>query len=207
MAEAEQCRVERVEPRDAKRLARIRTIYAEAFPESERKPAGFLAEALAREDYELLGLSCAGRLEGFALVYLSPGGAFALLEYMAVAAGMRDRGLGAVLFANILSRVSGRTLLLEVETETGAGHETAASKRARFYRRLGCTRFRQVDYVMPQVGSAPPPPMTLLACGGPRAGPERVAVRRWLEEIYDRVYDRPLTGAELERMLPSAAEE
>ncbi len=207
MAKADQCRVERVDRRDAERLARIRAIYAEAFPESERKPAGFLAEALDRDDYELIGLSCAGRVEGFALLYLSPGGAFALLEYMAVAAGMRDRGLGAILFQDVMFRLSERTLLLEVETETGSGPESAASKRARFYRGLGCTPVRHVDYAMPRVGSAAPPPMTLLACGGPPSGPERAALRRWLEEIYDRVYDRRLSRAELERMLPSAAEE
>lgn len=199
------CRLRRVDVGDVDTLTRIETIYVEAFPESERKPVPFLAEAAGREDYDLYAFGCAEEVSGFALVYKSRGAGFALLEYMAVAADRRDRGLGSLLFKELLTELSDRVLLLEIEADSGAEPPELSSSRRRrsFYRRLGCFEIEGLDYVMPQVAKALPPAMALLACGKANVTNEALNLPGWLEEIYDRVYGVRLTPEQLKLMFPA----
>ena len=181
--------VETVGSGDDRRLGALAEIYAEAFPDSERKPPAFLEEAAKRDDYALLALVDGSGMAGLAVVYRSPSAPIALLEYLAVSAGRRRRGLGAALFRAVAAANAGRILLLEVET--GKPGDSAASSRGRrkaFYRKLGCRELAGIDYRMPTVSSASPPPMSRLACGASGDGLDRADVRAWLAEILDRVY-------------------
>ena len=194
--------VQPIGPGDGGLLDHLAALYAESFPESERKPASFLRTAAGRDDYSLLALTAGERAEGFALVYRSPGGGFSLLEYMAVAAGRRGQGLGSLLFTAVASGNAGRTLLLEVES----GNEPEARRRIAFYRRFGCRELRGVDYIMPRVSSGLPPPMSLLACSPDAAFPKNV-LRTWLEEMMSRVYAVPDPAGAVSLMLAASPDE
>jgi GNAT superfamily N-acetyltransferase len=193
-------RVVPVGPGDRGLLDQLERLYASAFPASERKPASFLRTAAGREDYSLLALISGDRADGLALVYRSPGSAFALLEYMAVAPGRRGEGLGRRLFTAVAGRNPGRALLVEVESAND--RDPDSRRRIAFYRDLGCRELRGVDYVMPKVSSAAPPPMSLLACGC--AAVTADSLRAWLEEIMDRVYSAPDPAGLVEPMLAAS---
>ena len=106
---------------------------------------------------------------------------------MAVSPARRGSGLGTALFGVAADSARGRTLLLEVE----AGDEPAARRRKAFYRRLGCRELPGVDYRMPRVAEAAPPPMSLMAFGENGEAVERSVLRAWLVDIFRRVYAVP----------------
>jgi GNAT superfamily N-acetyltransferase len=196
------CRIEQIEPGDDISLARMAELYVEAFPPGERKPVAFLGKALERDDYRLIGLVCDERLEGLAVLYEPHCAEFRLLEYMAITPARRNQGFGSFLFDSIMAQQPTRTLLLEVESETGDGREAGTSRRRReFYLRLGCRPVPGIDYAMPAVASVKPPPMTLFACGAKTAGIDPVSLPRWLKDIYDKVYETELTDERLSAML------
>lgn len=182
---------------------KIEALYSSAFPRSERKPVHFLAAAVRRSDYRLLALEDEGRFIAFALVYRSPQGEVALLEYMAVVEALRGRGWGSRLFRAIADSTD-VPLLIELESDRAA--VSPADPRARrktFYRRLGCRLLDGFDYVMPKVADAEPPPMEMLVHGlsSPTLRGEQLA--RWLGEIFRNVYDREEDDPRLRAMLAS----
>lgn len=200
--DAKASRVERLRPGDAGPLAAAGFIYEDAFPPEERKPLRFLAEAVARPDYEVLVLAVGARVVGLAVVYRSNEHRFSLIEYMAVAAEARGNGLGAGLFEAIARRNRGRPLLLEVEAvgEDGeAGSE--AGRRQAFYRRLGCREVMDVRYKMPRVASRPPPEMRLFVGGRIGERLPRSVLEAWLHDVFRNVYGIEEPGPMLHKFL------
>jgi len=178
-------------------------IYEEALPEGERKSREAIEALLGREDYRIYGLREAGRLVAFAIFFLSAGGQFALLEYMASDRKRRNRGLGAALFRMGAAEIGSRTILVEVDSDRAAADDGATrTRRKAFYRRLGCRPVEGMDYIMPMVAGVPPPTMDLLVRPGPAGGPgAKACLRAWLEEIYADVYGQALPDSRIDAML------
>jgi len=182
-------------------------IYHEALPPSERKAdAAILAQA-ERTDCVVELAELDGAAAGFLILYRAQAHAMALLDYLGVAVNARSGGLGARLFARIAALSSGRTLLIEVETdrETAAPDIEQRLRRKRFYARQGCRQLAHLTYVMPTVGKEAPPPMDLLALTE-RDSVDRATLRAWLADLYQQVYGQPLDDPMIARMMAGLPE-
>jgi len=190
---------------DAADFDRLQAIYKEAFPGSERKAPSRLATMIQRPEYIFLAAMHEGSVVGLVIMIAFKNSNAGLLEYFAVERELRDRGLGKLIFSAATrdSQIEGRFLLIEVESDKlpSANQQTSA-RRKNFYRRLGCKEIERLDYLMPQVSEAAPPPMDLMVYKS--ALPEsikRSVVEGWLKECYVQVYDQSATDDRIEAML------
>jgi len=169
-------------------------IYTAALPSSERKSAAVLHAMLERPDYEFLVAKLDSEVVGFAIIVCLSQSNACLLEYMAVEARRRGKGIGAFLFrkAAYSPLVDSRYLILEVETnQTGAPDSELQIRRRDFYRRLGCRQVSGLRYLMPPVTADRPPDMSLFVFRRQLpAQIDREDLRDWLQRLYTAVYGR-----------------
>jgi ribosomal protein S18 acetylase RimI-like enzyme len=197
--------IARIQSADDPRFDMLLRIYAEALPASERKSADALRRMIARPEYFFLAAIEEAALVGFSIAIAFVDSDAALLEYLAVDAKRRGKGLGEMLFRATAGRseLRGRFLLCEVESE--AANETDAAIRARrknFYRRLGAKQIEGLSYIMPPVSSALPPAMDMLAIRNEMPGSiEKSHVRAWLNACYRQVYDVSEDDVRIDAML------
>jgi len=180
-------------------------IYMEAHPIGELKPPALLARMIERPEYFFLALMDGDSVAGFAISICFFDSDAALLEYMAVDAPHRNRGLGASLFKQTakFECIAERCLLVEVDSDKSpsSDHEDRIRRKS-FYRRLGCREIEGLSYRMPQVSSAIPPPMDILVYRDSLpASVEKSSVRRWLENCYSEVYQAPPGDPRIDSML------
>jgi ribosomal protein S18 acetylase RimI-like enzyme len=174
-------------------------LYAAAIAARERKSEDWVRQMCARADYKILLLKDRhdqNEVAGFSVLFLPPQEDFGLLEYMAVAAGHRNSGLGGKVFRQSLElarrawRNQPRALLLEVDSDREAAPDRELRRRRlEFYRRLGCRALAGLDYIMPLPGEGPPPQMDLLVYSDDRRATVRKSeAEHWLQVIYREVY-------------------
>lgn len=167
-------------------------IYTEAITPGGRKSIARLGEMIQDASYFFLAGLRSESVVGFAIIRAFDGSDAALLEYLAVARGCRDHGIGSALLRQImnLDSLSSRFLLAEVDSDRKRSAEQAeCTRRKRFYGRLGWKEIDQLEYIMPPVSDTSPPAMDMLVYS--RALPawiERERLRQWLECCYDEVY-------------------
>ncbi len=179
---------------DTDTLIALARIYESSFPIAERKPTTCLGEMLEQKDYAILVAEIAAKVVGFAVLFMPKiAGDAALLEYMAVDAEQRGKGLGAELLRNVMATVGNRPLLVEVET----GTDLNSKRRCDFYRRNGFSRVYGFSYLLP-LPLAPPMGLMIANLSTPFAADD---LARWLIVIYESVYNLPRTDARLERMV------
>lgn len=125
--------------------ADLRAVYREHvkrdFPRAERKPL-FIMERLMREGkYDPLGAYEGGELLAYAFLWHDAEEDYVLLDYLAVCAGGRGRGVGTAVLGLIEAHYANyRGVLVEVEALSGeATEEDNALRRRRqdFYLRAG----------------------------------------------------------------------
>jgi GNAT superfamily N-acetyltransferase len=180
-------------------------IYTEAHPGSERKPIAALQRMIERPEYLFLAAKQDNVVVGFSIALAFANSDAALLEYMAVGADHRGRGLGELLFRATAQRpqINERFLLIEVDSDHTNTADTADRERRKaFYRRLGCRQIDGLTYVMPPVSSTQPPLMNMLVYR--RAMPDAIGkarLRGWLEACYAQVYQQRLPDGRIDAML------
>lgn len=184
-------------------------IYEEAIPASERKSAFALAEMAMRPEYLFLTIGDEYAVVGFSIAMCFEDAA--LLEYMAVDATERGKGIGAELFRQTVARpeLCDRFVLIEVESEAEDREDRGERmRRKNFYRRLGCRQIEGLQYRMPQVSSAEPPPMDMMMYRSvlPDAV-SRADVRRWIEACYCRVYGKQSDDPRIDEMVARLPEQ
>lgn len=138
-------------------LAEVRGIYLDAFPPRQRMPIDEIVETAAQGQRLVLVLLSGPRALGFAVVFDLdlPGTGF--LEYLAVHADHRNRGLGTLLWQAL--RQSGWNQLKAVTFEVEDPGEAALSakevreriRRIAFYERLGALFLPVDDYRVPNL--------------------------------------------------------
>ena len=181
-------------------------IYEESITGSERKGRAALRRMLDRPEYRFLVARKDVGICGFAVVYRSPAEPFELLEYLAVGTELRGRGVGGRLFGATAAELGDRALLVEVDSPRADSPDFhACTLRERFYRRLGCLRVDGVTYILPLPG-APPAMDLMLYRRRPAPSIACDELRRWIEEVFDRVYARPRDDARIEEMLSGVPE-
>ena len=113
------------------------------FPKSELKSLGAMHRMMDRGLYEPLAAVEDGEILGYAMMWLSAEPDSALLDYLGVLRGKRDRGLGGQLLGLLQGRY--RQLFGEAETPDSENQKENDLRRRRlgFYERNG---FRITDY-------------------------------------------------------------
>jgi GNAT superfamily N-acetyltransferase len=186
-------------------FAQLLRIYSEAHPASERKSAETLASVADRPDYLFLVAIEEGCVLGFSIVVCFTNSNACLLEYMAVAAKLRNRGIGRLLFKKTVERreVFRRFVLLEVDSDSVPSEDrTERVRRKSFYRTMGCKQIEGLRYRMPEVSRAGPPAMDLLVYKDELPALfAREQLRKWLESCYTQVYERPADDPRIDAML------
>lgn len=119
------------------RLRKVRALYEEAFPRSEKKPFGMILRGRKRGNYEVLALEeDSGVFLGLAIIMRY--GEMVLLDYFAIAPYARCAGMGSRALDELLKRYQGKKFVLEIESAVGitdAGDQRL--RRRNFYLRNG----------------------------------------------------------------------
>jgi len=203
-------RIQQIRERDKAEFDGLVRVYEASLAAGERKSGAALRAMLARPEYVFLAAMNEGRVIGFAIAIALIGSDAALLEYMAVDAEFRGRGVGAALFGAVAEwqKIAGRFVLVEVDSE----HEDSAEREQRarrkaFYRRAGARELGGLRYVMPPVTAATPPLMELMVYRRELPGCiENERVRGWLEACYAQVYGVPAGDGRIDAMVDGCAE-
>ena len=187
------------------RFTTLLDLYTAAFPPEERKSATELRTMLHRPDYRFLLAQNGEQVLGFAILFRSETTPIALLEYLAVRPDARGQGIGRWLFEQAVATTDTTQipLLIEAESDREATlGQAERRRRKRFYRSLGAREVTGLRYLMPQVSTAPPPPMELLLHAQPQPTVvPRTDVQRWLQALYAEVYKQSPEDPSLRGML------
>jgi ribosomal protein S18 acetylase RimI-like enzyme len=187
-------------------------LYADSMPARERKSRALIEGMTARPDYRILLLKRNDVVVGYSVLFTPAGASFRLLEYMAINADFRNRGLGGKLFRRTfrdLAAGGGAVCgLVEVDSDREDSPDREIRRRRQeFYRRLGCLRVDRLAYVLPLKAAGPPPEMDLLILPAGRREPiARRQLARWLESIYVEVYDCAPADPRIAAMLTTVAD-
>ncbi|MEQ8734927.1 MAG: GNAT family N-acetyltransferase [Rhodospirillaceae bacterium] len=184
-------------------------IYANSIPPEEQKSRLEVGRLLARPDYKIFIEKLDGIVRGFSIFYLSTNYDIALLEYMATDKSSRNQGIGAKLFLYGLASASGRSILIEVDSDReNTPDRTIRIRRKNFYRRLGAHQIVGLDYKLPLPGKGEPPVMDLMLHPNGRDEPfTKHDVRYWLQDIYVNVYNQSRADPRIIRMLDNLPNE
>lgn len=136
----------------------VHSIYSASFPLSEQVDFGDIVRSIARGDRAMHLAEEHGNVIGFALTKPLSCTNIHLLEYLAVAEGHRNRGVGGKLLQCVVSYLRNEReacgILIEVERpEEGSEQEgDLRRRRVEFYRRNGATMLEQVpSYRIPNL--------------------------------------------------------
>lgn len=192
-------------PDDADGFAQMLALFQDSIEVREQKTADEIRAMQDNLGYRILVTREGQRIIAFAIVYFPSCGSFWLLEYLAVDPSRRSQRYGESTFQaakRLADAVApGAPCVLEVDQPEGAFAEVA-SRRLRFYRRLGCRRLDGVSYILPLDGAGPPPPMWLLVQGiEDREFLTAGEVLRWLQALYVEVYGLRADDARISAML------
>ena len=186
-------------------------IYTEAHPDSERKTFAALRRMIECPEYFFLIMTAGASVGAFSISMCFRNSEAALLEYIAVAAENRNRGIGRLLFRQTaeFEDIAERYLLVEVDSDNQACSDYKDRlRRKNFYRRLGCREIEGLSYIMPRVSSAMPPPMDMLIYSeDPPSSIARSRLRSWLQDCYSQVYQVPVDDSRIDLMLEHLPEE
>lgn len=173
--------------------AQTRLLYAQQmrrdFPPSELKSLETILKMKREGTYDVLGAYLDGMLVAYALCYCPKEGRIVLLDYLAVEADVRSRGIGTMLLGSLREYYAPQadTILIECERPKTAPNELDARKRIRFYTQAGAqlTNVRiwlfEVEYSI-----------LVLPCT------QEVAAKDWAQQMLS-LYRQMLTPALYER--------
>lgn len=144
----------------SRQLSRIRDLYTQSFPASERRPwpkqKALLEAPSAPLNLEIIYTG--GRFAGFITWWTLDCG-LRYIEHFAILPSLRGKSIGSNALSVFLSR-SAMPVVLEVEP---AGSSDMADRRIAFYSRLGLIPHHNHPYIQPPYDNAlPSMPLTLM---------------------------------------------
>lgn len=99
-------------------LKRVRLLYEDAFPRSEKKPFRMILRGRKKGNYEILALEGEnGEFQGLAITMHY--GELVLLDYFAIEPACRGNGVGSSALKALQQRYRGKKFLLEIESTVG----------------------------------------------------------------------------------------
>ena len=100
-------------------LNKVRYLYEEAFPKSEKKPFEMILKGRKKGTYEIMAIENEeGGFQGLAIIMRY--GDLALLDYFAIHPMYRGTGVGSKALKALQKRYEGKKFLLEIESTIGA---------------------------------------------------------------------------------------
>lgn len=195
-------RLEQVADTSSLLYAPCSEILHESIPPSEQLGDQKQRKLLKRDDYRMYALLVDAKVAATAILYLPKAEEFVLLDYMAVHADLRGRGLGTVLFQELVKiapreRPAAGYLIFEVDDDRGhsAHIDSTNRRRIEFYRRLGAQLLSNTNYLFPSP-TGPGVPMRLMVY---RLHPEtklsQETVRAAVENIFREIHGREKNDA------------
>lgn len=125
--------LKKAEKRD---LRRLKKIYLETFPKTERKPFWLMKQKALQGKMELLSIRDKGELVGLAFTVLYQD--LALLDYFAIARAHRGKKVGSEALELLKERYHKRRFLLEIEQmDEAASNNAERIRRKQFYLKNG----------------------------------------------------------------------
>lgn len=114
----------------------IYALYLRAFPPAERKPFRVIRKMFGQGRADVWRIEAEGCFAGFATTV--NGGGLVLLDYFAVPARCRGKGIGSAALGELLGLYADKGFFAEIEStrQTGPGQDSR-EKRKRFYRAAG----------------------------------------------------------------------
>jgi len=110
----------------------IKQLYNGAFPANEKKPFWMIRLKNKQNTADVWVLEDENAFAGLAITM--NGGDMVLLDYFAVDAGKRGRGIGAQALRILQEKYSGRRFFLEIESvEKASEHQAERLRRKKFY--------------------------------------------------------------------------
>lgn len=168
-------------------------IYSISFPLSEQKSKEELLEMLHSPSYTVFISKISNKTVGFCIIFHPFKTSFYLLEYMAVDTTQRNYGIGSKLFSYAVEQVFGKygtkPLLVEIDSPQQKSQEQEIRKRReQFYKKLGCRKIDQFDYILAIKNEQTAPQMKLLVYHTKMQNILKPQLREWLEDVYTLVY-------------------
>lgn len=114
---------------------RIRLLYRRAFPRYERKPFAIIRRMHKEGRTDIWLAERDGRFAGLAATI--NGGDTILLDYFAVAKGLRGQGVGSAFLQTLLAQYAGKGLFVEIEAADRDDPTAEKLRRKQFYLRNG----------------------------------------------------------------------
>lgn len=116
-----------VEVYSKERLNKVKDLYEEAFPKSEKKPFGMILKGRKKGKYEILSIeSEKGEFQGLAITMHYAD--FVLLDYFAISPECRGSGIGGEALRALQKSYTGKKFLLEIESTVGLENRTEVGK-------------------------------------------------------------------------------
>jgi hypothetical protein len=136
-----------------KQQEEFKNIYLNSFPENERRPIERILKDLDAENYLIYLYIIEEKVVAFASVYAPQNFKLSLLDYFAVGAELRGKGLGGNLFRSMIGLISKlkRTLILEVEDPSFGDDAISKAKRIQFYQNNGAVLISNYNYLLPDL--------------------------------------------------------
>lgn len=176
------------------RFDALYAIYCDSISVREQKSKAELSAMVSRPGYRFLLFEQNNAVIAFSISFVAADENFCLLEYMAVDARYRGRGVGSKLFGETIGSVytkhAAMPIVVEIDSyrQSSPEHEVGR-RRQNFYRRLGCRRIAGCAYILPLPGEGPPPDMDLfIHVPEPQPTIRRARLQRWLQKMYRDVY-------------------
>jgi len=198
---------QRIDSSQHQATAAALAIYEEAFPLSEQIPRSLVEERIDSGVYELWVGQRGEEVVFMAILYTLRDSDLVLLGYIATHQEARNQGIGSRFLEQVLTALQERDryLLLEVELPNEADPMT--QRRYGFYQRLGALFLQDVRYILPPLSGGEPTEMCLAIAPGyktPTLAGDRV--RQLLCQLFQEVYERPLSDPLLQTCLQDVPE-
>jgi len=131
----------------------FKNIYLNAFPANERRPLEQLLDDLNSGNYSIYLYLVEEKVEAIACIYAPKNQKLTLLDYFAVVAEQRGKGLGGVFFQRLVEIISGlnKILILEVEDPDFGNDAIQKTKRIQFYQKNGAVLITNYNYLLPDL--------------------------------------------------------
>jgi hypothetical protein len=174
-------------------FAEAMRIYLNSFPENERRPVASLEREINSRKSRLIIGKIDGRVAFMSLLHPVKGTSFLLCDYMAIAEGYRNLGIGERFLKNvfsILADIEFGYFLGEVENPY-LDRDELKMRRVRFFKRMGMKELKDVRYLLPPLqGSNPTEMILMVLCKTEANCLKGREMRDTLIRIFRNIYGR-----------------
>jgi GNAT superfamily N-acetyltransferase len=169
----------------------FKNIYLNSFPANELRPLEQLLNDLNAGNYSIYLYLTDEKVEALACMYAPKNHTLTLLDYFAVVAEQRGKGIGSIFFRSLVEIISGlnKTLILEVEDPAYGDDSIQKSKRIKFYQKNGAVLITNYNYILPDLdGLGQGTQMKIMIA--PSSTLVSIDFKNFIKDIFENLYLR-----------------